>query len=256
MKKSLRQKIHKAISTPDYVKILTLRTIGNFLVLVSIFTIGRTFYEPVKEEGRYFVEKLVQKKYVVAEPFPINVTPEPSSQPEKKEPEVPQNRLAQILQMKQIEYLKPEDPEFSIVIPKVGANSKIIARVNPADQKAYTEALKEGVAHASNTKLPGEGGHVFLFAHSTDYWWNVGQYNAVFYLLYKLEKGDEVDIFYKRHRYTYRVIGSEVVKPSQVEYLTRKSNKEFLTLQTCWPPGTTLERLMVFAVPTSVSKDL
>ena len=254
MKKYLRQKIHKASSTPDYIKILILRTIGNFLVLTALFTICRTFYQPVREEIRYYVDQLAEKKYIVEEPQTIEVS-EPQQTPvvEKITITPTQNKLAELLQMKQIEILKPEDPEFSIVIPKVGANVKVIPNVNPADQKAYLEALKYGVAHASNTKFPGEGGHVFLFAHSTDYWWNVGTYNAVFYLLYKLEKGDEVDIFYKRHRFTYRVIGSEIVKPSQVEYLTRTSNKEFLTLQTCWPPGTTLERLMVFAVPSSIN---
>ena len=109
------------------------------------------------------------------------------------------------------------------------------------------EALNKGIAHASGTKFPGESGHIFLFAHSTDYFWNVGSYNAIFYLLNKLAKGDEVDVFFKGQRYVYQVINSVVADPSQVEYLTRKSNKELLTLQTCWPPGTTLKRLLVFA---------
>ena len=47
--------------------------------------------------------------------------------------------------------------------------------------------------------------------------------------------------------YIYKVIESQIVDPAQVEYIRRKSNKEFLTLQTCWPPGTTLKRLLVFA---------
>ena len=65
---------------------------------------------------------------------------------------------------------------------------------------------------------------------------------------FHLEKNDEVDIFYQGQRYVYRVIGREIVDPSQVQYLTRKTNREFLTLQTCWPPGTTLKRLLIFAV--------
>ena len=64
----------------------------------------------------------------------------------------------------------------------------------------------------------------------------------------KLEPSDEVNLFYKGQRYAYRIIGKRVVDPSEVIYLTRKTNKEFLTLQTCWPPGTTLKRLLVFAV--------
>jgi sortase A len=149
--------------------------------------------------------------------------------------------------VKPVEILAPEDPNFDIIIPKIGANSRIISNVDVSDEQVYLDALQNGVAQAVGTDFPGEGGHIFLFAHSTDYIWNVGTYNAVFYLLYKLEPGDEVDLFYEGHRYVYKVIGKKVVEPTEVEYLTRETNKEFLTLQTCWPPGTTLQRLLVFA---------
>jgi sortase A len=115
----------------------------------------------------------------------------------------------------------------------------------------YLDALKQGVAHASGTAFPGEEGHIFLFAHSTDYVWNVSTYNAIFYLLNKLDANDEINIFYKGRRHVYKVIKKDIIDPTQVEYLTRKTNKEFLTLQTCWPPGTTLQRMLVYAVPVS-----
>lgn len=199
--------------------------------------IGKTFYYPVKEEGRYLFNKIIGKKYQVVS------TPEEklSTKPEK-------GILSRSLKFNQVEFLVPVDPSFSIIIPKIGANAKILANINPADEKVYLPALQKGVAHAEGTAFPGEGGHIFLFAHSTDYFWNVGYYNAVFYLLYKLEKGDEINLFYQGKRFTYRVLGKEIVDPSRVEFLTRKSNREFLTLQTCWPPGTTLQRLLVFAI--------
>jgi len=149
--------------------------------------------------------------------------------------------------LKTVEVLVPQDTDYGIVIPKIGANAKIIANVNSATESDYLKALQQGVAHAAGTAYPGESGHIFLFAHSTDYIWNVGSYNAVFYLLYKLELGDEIDLFYQGQRYVYRVTDKTIVNPSEVEYLTRKTNEELLTLQTCWPPGTTLQRLLVFA---------
>jgi sortase A len=200
--------------------------------------IGKTFFLPVKEEIRYFIDTKVNKKYVVAGNF--NFSPPTNN--------VPKGFLAKAFNIKPIEILVPDDPNFSIIIPKIGANSKIISNVDPSNEDEYLAALKKGVAQAEGTAYPGEGGHIFLFAHSTDYFWNVGAYNAVFYLLYKLQKNDEVDLFFQGQRYVYRVIGSQVVDPSQVQYLTRKTNREFLTLQTCWPPGTTLKRLLVFAV--------
>lgn len=227
----------------EYSKILLLRTIGNFLVLSSLFFIAKTFLPVLRAETSFLVNSYFKKTYVVTTDV-------------KKEEDIVKkvdNRglLAKALTGKQIELLKPVDASFSVVIPKVGANSKIIANVDPSNEREYLEDLQQGVAHTLGTSFPGENGHIYLFAHSTDYFWNVGAYNAVFYLLYKLEKGDEVDLFYKGHRYTYSVIGRQIIDPSQVEYLTRKTDKEFLTLQTCWPPGTTLQRLLVFATPVA-----
>ncbi len=168
-----------------------------------------------------------------------------------KIPSQPKGLLARALKIKEVEFLVPQDPDFSIVIAKIAANAKVLSNIDTSDEKIYLDALNKGVAHALGTKFPGESGHIFLFAHSTDYFWNVGTYNAIFYLLNKLEKGDEIDIFFKGQRYIYKVVNSVIAEPSQVEYLTRKSNKEFLTLQTCWPPGTTLKRLLVFATRVS-----
>jgi len=195
---------------------------------------------PVREEIRYFIDTVVQKKYIV-------VSNEKKISP--KEQTIQSGGLARIFQSNITEILTPQDPQFDIIIPKVGANSIVIPNVDASNETEYLGALRQGVAHTQGTAFPGEGGHIFLFAHSTDYFWNVGTYNAVFYLLYKLEKGDEIDLFYQGKHYVYTVIGKETVDPSQVQYLTRKSNKEFLTLQTCWPPGTTLQRLLIFAVP-------
>ena len=94
-------------------------------------------------------------------------------------------------------------------------------------------------------------GNIYLFAHSTDNFWDVGRYNAVFYLLKDLTKGDEVVIFYKNQRYNYIVQKTEIVNPSNVSYLvdSQKQDKQQLILQTCWPSGTTFQRLLVFASP-------
>lgn len=245
MRSVIHHHLH-SIKTSEYLRILILRTFGNFLVFSSLFMIGKTFYQPLVQEGRYLLDALTEKTYVVADAEGAVPTEKPSTNPTPTA--MPKGGLSAILRMNKVEVIRPEDPSFSIVIPKIDANSKIVANVNAANESEYLASLKNGVAHASGTAFPGEGGHIFLFAHSTDYFWNVSTYNAVFFLLYKLEKKDEIDIFYKNQKYVYTVIDSKIVEPDQVEYLTRKSNKEFLTLQTCWPPGTSLKRLLVFAV--------
>ena len=237
----LSHKIHKAKSS-EYLRVLILRTVGNFLILSCLFMIGKTFFLPVREEIRYFIDTKIQKKYIVAD------VKEKGRLKIDEASFRPKGLLARALNLKPLEILTPEDPQFSIVVPKIGANARIIANVDASEESIYLDALDKGVAQAMGSDFPGEGGHIFLFAHSTDYFWNVGTYNAVFYLLNKLENNDQVNIFFKGQRYVYKVVAKRVVDPSQVEYLTRKTDREFLTLQTCWPPGTTLKRLLVFAV--------
>lgn len=226
----------------DFYLVLMLRTFGNFMILSSLFFIGKTFYQPLYEEIRYLYDQRTEKTYVVAAP---------GEDPETVEREyairAKKGGLSAVAAAENVSVLVPPDPDFSIIIPKVAANSRVIPQVSVTEKEAYLAALQEGVAHAEGTAFPGEGGHMFLFAHSTDFVWNIGTLNAVFYLLYKLEAGDEVILIYKGQRFTYRVTGKEIVDPGQVEYLTRKTDKEFLTLQTCWPPGTTLQRQLIFA---------
>ena len=227
-----RERLRKKYDRREYIITLALRTLGNFLILSSLFFIAKTFYQPLREELRYNLDQFTHKTYVVAE--------------KQNEAQV-KGLLAKTLNGADIQVLTPVDPNFSVVIPKIDANARIIENVDVSNPDIYLAALKKGVAQAEGTAFPGEGGHIYLFAHSTDYIWNVGTYNAVFYLLYKLGVGDEINLFYKGQRYVYRVIGTKIVDPSEVSYITRKTNKEFLTLQTCWPPGTTLKRLLVFA---------
>lgn len=145
--------------------------------------------------------------------------------------------------------LQPKDVQFGIVIPKIKANAKVIVNVDPGNRTEYLAALKKGVAHARGTDFPGGKDNIYLFAHSTDFDFNVFSFNAVFYLLHNLEKGDEISVYYLGRRYNYYVFAKKIVEGNEVEYLTKKYGETILTLQTCWPPGTTLQRLLVFAKP-------
>lgn len=143
--------------------------------------------------------------------------------------------------------ITPISTDFGIVIEKINANAKVIPDVDPASQSEYTTALSQGVAQAKGTSLPGEVGNLYLFSHSTDAPWNIVRYNAIFYLLGKLEPNDRVIIFYKGRRFDYLIYDKSIVSSSDTHFLTDRYNKPVLTLQTCDPPGTTLNRLVVRA---------
>lgn len=146
--------------------------------------------------------------------------------------------------------MQPLDTDFGIIIPKIGANARVVPEVDWQDARVYQKALQQGVAHAAGTALPGELGNVFIFAHSGVDFSEAARYNAVFYLMNKLVPGDEVRLFRKGKEYRYAVVETKKVASDAVEYLAQDESREILTLMTCWPAGTTLKRLIVRAERT------
>lgn len=157
--------------------------------------------------------------------------------------------FADMLDSKVESRIVPISTEFGLVIPKIFANVAVTENVNPSEIAVYQQVLKQagGVAHAAGTAVPGEPGTVYIFGHSTDATINVERYNAVFYLLRKLEAGDEIIIYYQNKPYRYIVSEKKIVKPDDINDITNVENEERLVLQTCWPPGTTWKRLLIVA---------
>lgn len=147
-------------------------------------------------------------------------------------------------------YINMDQPsqhkEGAIVIPSLFMDEPVIYNVNPNNETAYIDALRKGIAHASSTTLPGNGGLGYYFAHSS----NPGiakQLNAVFYLLGKLKQGDDVILWHEGRRYEYNVTHTLITNEQDVSFITQDYGEETIVLQTCWPPGTTAQRLLVFA---------
>lgn len=221
----------------DAIKFLILRTIGNFLVLFAIFGVVATFGPALYYEAQYRIIQIRGVSFSVAQEIAPAVTK-------------PTIGFADILSGPKEQILTPIDPLFSILIPKIGANAKIFPNIDPSNPDIFLPVLQHGVAHASGTFFPGHLGNIYLFAHSADNFWDVGRYNAVFYLLKDLKEGDDVVVFSQNVRHNYIVTASKIVDPSEVSHITKpQTGKELLILQTCWPPGTTWQRLMVFAEP-------
>ncbi len=141
------------------------------------------------------------------------------------------------------------DPYFSVYIPKIGAKAKIVPNVDAGKPREYLQALGEGVAHARGTNFPGRGETIYLFSHSTDSPLNYARYNAVFYLLRKLEKGDRVVVYFLSDRYEYVITDKTITSAGDTSWLKDDGKGERLVLQTCDPPGTTWRRLLIIAVP-------
>jgi len=106
--------------------------------------------------------------------------------------------------------------------------------------------LENGVIQIKGTAHPGEIGNVFITGHSSNYVWAPGKFKSVFSLLNNLVVGDIIQIKYKQTDYLYKVTDSMVVKPTETSVMDQGSGS-YLSLMTCTPVGTSLNRLIVKA---------
>ncbi len=134
-----------------------------------------------------------------------------------------------------------------IVISKIHVDAPI--QWNIAADKII-DALSHGVAHLDGSAKLGETGNVVIFGHSSDYIWKNNPYAAVFSLLPKLRVGDTIDIKENGQVFTYTVANTEIVNPNQIE-VTYQTTSPVLTLITCYPIGTSQQRLVIQAKLTS-----
>lgn len=153
----------------------------------------------------------------------VNPTPKPEPTPEP-EPEP-------------VRY----DPK--ITVEKINLDAPIIWQV---DSPEIISQLANGVVHYKNSALPGQIGNVVLVGHSSDLPWRPGGYKTVFALLDRLTAGDQIKIAYETNIYTYTLVESKVVKPSNVEVIL-PTDQPTLTLITCFPVGTVRSRLVLSA---------
>ncbi len=149
----------------------------------------------------------------------------------------------------------PLDPSPKIRIPKINVEIPIDYGLTTTDEKQVELALDNGVVHYPTSVRPGQIGNTAVFGHSSNNIFNPGKYKFAFVLLHKLEPKD---LFYLTHDsklYTYEVISSKVVKPSEVGVLGATAGQAATaTLITCNPPGTSINRLVV--VGKQISPDV
>jgi LPXTG-site transpeptidase (sortase) family protein len=139
----------------------------------------------------------------------------------------------------------------TLSIPKINVSVPIVmAQSN--QEAAIQKDLETGVVHYAGTALPGENGNSVIFGHSSNDWWEPGNYKFVFVLLDKLVIGDTFTADYNGTHYIYQVTESKVVEPTDLSVLASSGTPE-MTLITCTPPGTSWKRLVIKAKQISPS---
>lgn len=242
------------MTSSERIRFLLLRTLGNFFILLTIFGFCATFGPAVYFEIIFRISNVRGIEYAVAEQASTvsfeDILAQRRNEQQQQVSGSSQGLLSSVLSGQKSQVLSPKDTNFSIIIPKIGASERVFENVDPSNEKEYGDTLLKGVAHARGSSFPGYGGNTYIFAHSADSFWNVGRYNAVFYLLKELQPGDDIVVFFQNKRHNYRVTETKIVDATDLSYLTADiGTGETLTLQTCWPPGTTWKRMLVFAKP-------
>ena len=141
--------------------------------------------------------------------------------------------------------------ENRIVIPKIWKNVPLldIKNRNIDGQKElnniFMQELENGVIRYPGSAKPWQEWTSFIFWHSSNFPWIKWDYNDVFALLDKVVYNDEIVVYYWQEKYTYKIREKKVITPGDVSVLERNKKKSEITLMTCRPIWTTLNRLIV-----------
>ncbi len=236
------------IGSPRFQMILAVRFFGYFAFFTGLLLAVLTIEPVIGEEGRYRLDQLFGIEHTIDSSIGQTAQQIITSQGiAQAQPSAKPTVSLGGIEFSTEKSITPASTEYGIVIEKINANAKVIPNVHPGDEAEYMQALVQGVAATSGSTPPGQPGNLYIFSHSTDAPWNIVRYNAIFYLLGKLDTGDKIVVFYQGKRYDYIVYDKTVTDPSNISFLSNRYDKPVLTLQTCDPPGTTLNRLIVRA---------
>src|SRR3989304_966412 len=125
-------------------------------------------------------------------------------------------------------------------IPRLGLRRFVPAGAPPAPLRRF------GVGRITWTALPASPGLLGIAGPRTTY-------GAPFFRLDTLRRGDAIFIDYNGRRFRYAVMGSQVVRPEQMEVLAAPAGVRGIALVTCTPAYSAAYRLVVLGTLRGVS---
>lgn len=141
--------------------------------------------------------------------------------------------------------------ENRVVIPKIWKNIPLLDIKNQKVdsehelENIFMKELENWVVRYPWSAMPWEEWNSFIFGHSSNFPWMNWDYNDVFSNLNFLENWDEVIIYYNQKKFKYIIKEKKVIKPGDVSVLRKNITKKEVSIMTCWPIWTTINRLVV-----------
>jgi sortase A len=197
-----------------------LAVVGLILLLFN----GISMMRDLNNEVAVALEQptLTPTPLIVSVVLPSGHTPPTSPEGARpNEAEIPQHLQPLVQSLANIPIPTPGPEQATrIQIPAIGIDAPIV-------QGDGWEQLKKGVGQHIGSANPGDNGNVVLSAHNDIF-------GEIFRDLDRLKPGDEVTIYTNQRSYTYIVSDSNVVEPTQVEFM-ESTSQSTLTLISCYP---------------------
>jgi sortase A len=221
------------------------RILDGFLLVVEISAvIGFLFVlfnglNLIKELNREVISALEQPTLtptplVMAVVLPSGHTPPNAAGGARpNEAEIPEH-LRPLVQSLASAPLPTPGPEqaIRIQIPSIRVDAPVV-------QGDGWEQLKKGVGQHSGTADPGKPGNAVLSAHNDIF-------GEIFRDLDKIKPGDQIILFTNQRTYTYIVVDSKIVAPTDVEVMETTAQPT-VTLVSCYPYLVDNKRIVIIA---------
>ncbi len=143
----------------------------------------------------------------------------------------------------ELEYLEGNyPPEFSLSIPNLELYDLRV------ETNSHSLSPNEALGHLSGSAYPGRVGKVVIYGHSTiPFLFDSKDYRTVFSRLDKLNTGNLITVDFAGQVYTYIVKSNQISLPQELNLNSFSRNQSNLVLITCYPFGSTEQRLVVVA---------
>lgn len=138
----------------------------------------------------------------------------------------------------------PDTGPNRIIIPAMMLNQQTLE----GPESDWFNILYKGIWRWPGSSTPDEGGNTVFLSHRFSY---TGPRGA-FYYLNKLQIGNEIGVVWNGKTYTYSVVSSQIVPPTDTGIENNTSDAQ-ITLFTCTPLWHPVDRLVVVAKLKGVS---
>lgn len=138
------------------------------------------------------------------------------------------------------------DRENSLEIPSLGLVTSLV-KGKTTNVASLEKDLDNGVVYYPGSVDPGKNGQIIVLGHSAPPGWPRIKHDWVFTDINSLKPGDQIILYFDNARYVYSVTDKEIIHKGQDIAVGEVTNKNVLTLISCWPPGKDQDRIAVSA---------